>query len=121
MNKITYYLVHWKGFSSSENSWQSKDKLNCPILIKEYHEKSEDALIKSELLKKAALENAKKGNHEFEVEEIVGHQIKKGILSYLVRWLGWGAKDDTWVPENQLSCSALIKAYETRIVSCEND
>lgn len=114
-----YYLVHWEGFSSSDNSWQSKDNLNCPQLIKEYHEKKDEAIVKLETLKRAAKEKAQNGNNEFEVEEIVEHKIKKGISCYKVRWLGWNAKDDTWVPEEELHCPDLIKAYETRIVSCE--
>ena len=71
-------------------------------------------------MKKKAEENAKKRNNEFEVQEILDHKLRKGIWSYKVRWLGWGAKDDTWVPEEQLNCRDLIKAYETRAVSCES-
>ena len=90
-------------------------------MIKEYHDKADEALIKSEQLKRAAKEKARSGNNEFEVEEIVGHKLWKGVSTYKVRWLGWDAKDDTWVPEEELQCPDLIKAYLSRTVSCVND
>ncbi|CAO1439435.1 unnamed protein product, partial [Diamesa serratosioi] len=110
----TYYLVSWQGFSDSENTWQSVETLNCPKLIKEYRDRTEEALIKAEQLKLAAKEKAKNRNNEFEVEMIIDHKIRKGILSYLVRWLGWDAKDDTWIPEDQLNCPDLVKAYDNK-------
>lgn len=117
---ISYYLVHWEGFPDSNNSWQSTNNLNCTQLINEYHSKADEEFVKNEQLKKAAREKAKDRNNEFEVEQIVGHKTIKGIVSYKVRWLGWDAKDDTWVRETELQCPALIKAYESHKKKEEN-
>jgi Chromo (CHRromatin Organisation MOdifier) domain len=32
------FLVHWKGFSSREDTWEPEDNLNCKDLIKKYLE-----------------------------------------------------------------------------------
>lgn len=31
-----YFLVKWKGYNDSENSWESKSNLNCPKILKQY-------------------------------------------------------------------------------------
>lgn len=31
-----YFLVKWKGFDESENSWEAKSNLNCPKILKKY-------------------------------------------------------------------------------------
>lgn len=31
-----YYLVHWKGYNSSEDEWIEESNLNCPSILKKY-------------------------------------------------------------------------------------
>jgi len=37
------------------------------------------------------------------IEAIVGQRTKKGMTEYEVKWVGFGHKDNTWEPENQLN------------------
>jgi alpha-tubulin suppressor-like RCC1 family protein len=32
------YLIKWKGYPSEQNTWETKDKLNCPELIEKFEE-----------------------------------------------------------------------------------
>ena len=36
----TYYLFKWKGYPTSDNSWEPKESIHAKELIKEFHEKS---------------------------------------------------------------------------------
>ena len=39
---------------------------------------------------------------EYEVEEVINSQLKKGKLEYLVKWSGYINDHDTWEPESNL-------------------
>ena len=41
--KTLQYLVHWKGYPSSEDSWVDHKDLNAPELLKEFHNDSATA------------------------------------------------------------------------------
>lgn len=48
----------------------------------------------------------------YEVDEIVDHQYKgKSKKLYKIRWKNYGPEDDTWEPEDSLSCPELIEKY----------
>lgn len=47
-----------------------------------------------------------------QVESIVGHRKRKGKDFYLVHWLGYSKKEDSWEPEeNLVSCTELIDNF----------
>ena len=48
--KIQYFLK-WVGYSSSENTWEFEESLNCPDLVKEYWKKKGNEKIKRNELK----------------------------------------------------------------------
>lgn len=61
--------------------------------------------------------NATKGSksakaEEYEVQKIVGDEIRNGKKFYKIRWKGWAPKYDTWEPKASLSCPDIIKSYE---------
>lgn len=58
--------------------------------------------------------NADPDNTDYEVEDIMGQRMKFGKLQYLIRWKGYGAKDDTWERADGLSCREIIKRYKQR-------
>ena len=43
------------------------------------------------------------GVPEYEVERILDSRIHRGRLEYLVRWKGYGAADDLWLPARDVS------------------
>lgn len=48
----------------------------------------------------------------YEVDEIVDHKYKgKSKKLYKIRWKNYGPDDDTWEPEESLSCPELIEKY----------
>ena len=56
---------------------------------------------------------------EYEVEKIIDDTGSRaaGSKKYLVRWIGYEQKDDTWEPiENLVHCAAKVQDYELRQV-----
>jgi hypothetical protein len=53
----------------------------------------------------------------YEIERIVDHKPKQGkIERYLVRWVGYGPKDDQWKTVKELKhAKELIKEYMERM------
>jgi hypothetical protein len=59
------------------------------------------------------------GELEYEVDEIISHELRSQGRSkrlwYLVRWKGYSPEDDTWEPETNLTnCSDILTAYKTK-------
>lgn len=68
---------------------------------------------------------AKKGagdpDKEWAVERILDYvdDDEQGRL-YRIRWKGFGAKEDTWEPESNLSCEGLIEKFKKDQVTQTN-
>ena len=45
------------------------------------------------------------GSSEYEVEEVLDSQLKRGKLEYLVKWSGYTDDHNTWEPESNLNNS----------------
>lgn len=133
------FLVRWKGYGESADTWENEKDLSCPALIKEYLAKEREKDIKlaktgsakadkskkskaNFSLPKKQAENAennkdeKEGLKEFEVEKIVEVHFKKnGTREFLIRWKGFGPTDDTWEPEKNLNCPDLIDKFMQKV------
>ena len=53
---------------------------------------------------------------EYVVEAIRDHQFRKGTIYYLIKWDGYPEEDNTWEPEENLSCDSLLKEYKKKHV-----
>lgn len=42
-NKTREFLIRWKGFAASDDSWEPEENLNCPELISKFMQKVEKA------------------------------------------------------------------------------
>ena len=52
---------------------------------------------------------------EYEVKDIVGHKTERGVSYFLIRWKGYTKADDTWEPEETLSCPEIIERYKKKV------
>lgn len=51
-------------------------------------------------------------NDEYTVERILKKRIKRGVVQYYVKWLGYGEDESTWEPRDNLNCDRLIENFE---------
>jgi Chromo (CHRromatin Organisation MOdifier) domain len=45
--KTLQYLIKWKGYPKSDNTWENTDQIHAPMLIKLYHQKDTQGTIKA--------------------------------------------------------------------------
>ncbi|XP_004536439.1 ABC transporter F family member 4 isoform X2 [Ceratitis capitata] len=50
----------------------------------------------------------------YEVKDIVGQKVEHGVTYYLIRWKGYTKEDDTWEPEDTLSCPDIIEKFKNK-------
>lgn len=49
---------------------------------------------------------------EYIVEKIIGKKVRKGKISYRVKWKGFSEDEATWEPAENCFCKDLIEQYE---------
>ncbi|XP_029663832.1 chromobox protein homolog 3-like [Formica exsecta] len=131
------FLVRWKGYGESADTWENEKDLNCPQLIEKFLAKEEEQETKSPKTGSTKTDKSKKSKgspkkqnendeqnnkddketlKEFEVEKIIEVRFKKnGMKEFLIRWKGFNPADDTWEPEKNLNCSELIAKFMQKV------
>ncbi|TDG39490.1 hypothetical protein AWZ03_014088 [Drosophila navojoa] len=123
-NGESFFLVRWKGYGKEDDSWEPEAELNCDDLIEEYHKKNSKKSAGAGKKSTAAAKGVRgrkpssktvstDPDKEWAVERILDsvHDDEHGVL-YRIRWKGFGAKEDTWEPESNLSCEGLIEKFK---------
>ena len=96
------YLIKWKNFDASWNTWEPASEMqNCPKIIDDY-EKSMKAT------------TAEVENIEYEVEKILEERfLKKGKKEYLVKWKSFDESWNSWEPALGLGdCKEALNTFE---------
>lgn len=138
---MRHYLIRWKGYEPESDSWEPESTLQCADLIKKFKASREDqngkenssdspkktkkddkkSIKKNKKIKKSKTETEDEGeewdsNDEFEVERIIDVYFKrKGDREFLVSWKGYPSSQDSWEPEENLTCSDLIAKFMNKV------
>ncbi|XP_017067413.1 muscle M-line assembly protein unc-89 isoform X2 [Drosophila eugracilis] len=128
----THFLVRWKGYTKDEDTWMPEADLHCDLLIEKF--KAEEPKSAKGKAPKPAKKVGGRGRapagtkktappadpeKEWVVERIIDFVEESGGL-YRIRWKGFGAKDDTWEPESNLSCEGLIEKFKRDLITQKN-
>lgn len=124
----TEYLLKWKGYNDSENTWEPEENLDCPDLIAEFQENRKKAVEKrkqpvvppspsdSEKAKKKKDDKIRGFERGLEPEKILGATDSSGELTFLIKWKGSEEADLVPARIANIKCpQTVIKFYEERL------
>ncbi|XP_031616853.1 heterochromatin protein 1-like [Contarinia nasturtii] len=102
-----HYLIKYKGYPDSENTWEPIENLNCKRLIQKF----EKDLQKSDA-------SSEKVPHVQEFEKIVAKRTVNGNKEeYLVKWVGMPETENTWITASDMLYKEGIKHFESSVLS----
>lgn len=124
------YLLKWKGYSDEHNTWEPKENLKCPKLIKAFEmeaerkerERNEKRKASSTPTPDAKVQKRKAdGIHGFarglKPEKIIGATDSPGKLMFLMKWAGTDEADLVPAAQANKECPQIvIKFYEERLM-----
>lgn len=126
------YLLKWKGYNESENTWEPEDNLDCEELIREFEDKlTKKKKEKEEKKRKHAAddEHAKKKkkleeddskprgfDRGLQPEKIIGATDSSGELMFLMKWTDSDEADLVPARQANIRCPQIVIAfYEERL------
>ncbi|XP_018329111.1 chromobox protein homolog 1 [Agrilus planipennis] len=131
-NGVVEYYLRWVGFEDKDNTWEPKENLNCPGLIKEFEaERARQEKEKNRKRKGSSTPTPTSGSkipkkkeekklHGFdrglEPEKIIGATDSSGQLMFLMKWAGTDEADLVPAKQANVKCPQIvIKFYEERL------
>ncbi|XP_067932454.1 chromobox protein homolog 1-like [Watersipora subatra] len=128
----TEYLLKWKNYDDSENTWEPEDNLDCSELIAEYEEKRRREEEKKKSRSKPKVEEPKKKkqktgpeteektsrgfNRGLQPEKIIGATDSGGQLMFLMKWKDCEEADLVPAKQANVRCPQVVIAfYEERL------
>lgn len=125
------YLLKWKGYPDTENTWEPEENLDCPELILGYEDKKKAKEAEKSQKRKSAPggkeEPSKKKKKEdsdkprgFErgltPERVIGATDSSGELMFLMKWQGSDEADLVPARQANIKCPQIVIAfYEERL------
>lgn len=133
------YLLKWKGYPDSENTWEPEENLDCPDLISGYEDKKKKREAEKGLKRKpttpangakddgSAKKKKKDGkpgddnkprgfDRGLAPERIIGATDSSGELMFLMKWNGSDEADLVPARQANMKCPQIVIAfYEERL------
>lgn len=138
------YLLKWKGYDDSENTWEPEENLDCPDLICQYESKQSKAKDKQKRRTEGDIMSSKKSkknpdtsmpnentnplslledndpNRGFsrglQPEKIIGATDSSGELMFLMKWKNNDEADLVMAKKANIECPQIvIQFYEERL------
>lgn len=135
------YLLKWKGYSDSENTWEPHDNLECPELIQAFEDKLKESKKQKDKKEKDTPDKKRKVNGStdgpeiqkkkkkpeednrprgfdrgLEPERIIGATDSSGELMFLIKWKGSDEADLVPARIANVKCPQIvISFYEERL------
>nr|KAG5703759.1 hypothetical protein BaRGS_009557 [Batillaria attramentaria] len=130
------YLLKWKGYPDSENTWEPDENLDCPDLIAEFEDKkkkreqekkrkSQNGLEESSAKRKKKVSDAKSTEDDnkprgfdrgLQPERIIGATDSSGELMFLMKWKDSDEADLVPARQANVKCPQIVIAfYEERL------
>ncbi|CAF0857369.1 unnamed protein product [Rotaria sordida] len=67
--KKIQYLLKWKGYTDDDNTWEDKNNLNCPELVKEFEENLKKKTNERKSIRKSEPKSKTKSNKKAKLDE----------------------------------------------------
>ncbi|KAL3199875.1 hypothetical protein MRX96_013444 [Rhipicephalus microplus] len=124
------YLLKWKGFGDSENTWEPEENLDCPGLISQFEEKrkrkaesqstkmKDDADAPSRKKKKQDGDAKPRGfDRGLDPDRIIGAtKSSSGELMFVIKWKDCDEADIVPARVANIRCpQVVIRFYEERL------